>query len=191
MHNTASFATLAAKRLLDMQEQRSKEQQALNQKEQIQNGNNSIELPEAITKLITGSDYWVKAKTNRYKKLIRVGHVHDLLELARLAPLMATKADPSHWFATAASVKQWERSLDFLRKLRRLYNVAAQVLARISVQAKAADRLQKFVYKQIWLRRSVERHAATAQEMPHNKPGQSSARLFAWLCQQEGRQALA
>jgi hypothetical protein len=32
--------------------------------------NTSIELPDEIKALITGNDYWVTAKTNRYKKLI-------------------------------------------------------------------------------------------------------------------------
>jgi hypothetical protein len=100
---------------------------------------------------------------------------------------MATKADPSHWFATSASVKQWERSMDFLGKLHKLYIVAAQVLARLGANVGNADRMQKFVYKQIWLKRSVERHAATAQELPHTKPNQSRTRLFAYLCALEGQ----
>ena len=32
--------------------------------------NTSIELPQEIKELITGNEYWVNAKTNRYKKLI-------------------------------------------------------------------------------------------------------------------------
>ena len=47
--------------------------------------NTSIELPEEIKELITGNDYWVNAKSNRYKKLIREGHLEKLLELARMA----------------------------------------------------------------------------------------------------------
>ncbi len=115
MNNQSSIGTLAAARFQAMREQHNQEQ-----KPAEKNNDNSIELPAAIKQLNTGSDYWVTAKANRYKKLIREGHLNDLLELARLAPVMATKADPSHWFATAASVKQWERSMDFLGKLRRL-----------------------------------------------------------------------
>jgi hypothetical protein len=185
MHNTASFATLAAKRLLDIQEQRSKEQEAPNQKEQIQNNNNSIELPEAIKKLNTGSDEWVEKKANRYKRLIQEGHLNDLLELAKLAPKMATKAHPSHWFATAAGVKEWKRTLNFLKKVYAARHKAQQVAERIGTA------VNKFIFKQIWAHRSVERHAATVQELPHNKPNQSKAKLFTWLCQQEGREQLA
>ena len=185
MGNTFStFGSLATSRLQTLQAGRTAAQKTAEG-----TVNNSIELPEAIKQLITGSDFWVKAKTNRYKKLIREGHLSDLLELARLAPLMATKADPSHWFAKVCSVKAWERTQDFLKKLRALYNLAGQVMARIGAHASSANRLQKFVYKQIWLRRSVERHAATTQELRHDKPNQSSAKLFAWLCQQEGKAA--
>lgn len=183
MNNQSSIGALAQTRFQAMREQHSQEQ-----KPAEKNNDNSIELPAAIKQLNTGSDYWLNAKANRYKKLIREGHLNDLLELARLAPVMATKADPSHWFATAASVKQWERSMDFLGKLRRLYIVAAQVLARLGANlSDVADRMQKFVYKQVWLKRSVERHAATAQELPHHKPNQSRARLFAYLCALEGQ----
>ena len=45
--------------------------------------NTSIELPQAIKALITGNDFWVNAKTNRYKKLIREGHLDKLLVLQR------------------------------------------------------------------------------------------------------------
>ncbi len=66
--------------------------------------------------------------------------------------------------------------------------MAAQVLTRLGANLGAtADRMQKFVYKQLWLKRSVERHAATAQELPHDKPNQSRARLFAYLCALEGQ----
>ena len=185
MQSTSSISALAANSIERFQAMR--QQHDTKQKQSEANDNNSIELPAAIKNLTTGNDYWVTAKTNRYKKLIREGHVNDLLELAKLAPVMATKADPSHWFAASASVKQWERSQDFLQKLRRLYIVAAQVLARLGAQASVADRLQKLVYKQIWLKRSVERHATAAQELPHNKPNQSRAKLFAYLCRLEGQ----
>lgn len=187
MNEISSIHTIALTRFQTLRRQHHQEQQLPEQ-----NDDNSIELPEAIRNFNTGSDYWVRAKANRYKKLIREGHANDLLELARLAPVMATKADPSHWFATAASVRQWERSKDFLQKLRRLYVLAYQVLARIGADRDdTANRMQKFVYKQIWLRRSVERHAAAAQELSHDKPHQSRARLFAYLCNIEGRRLIA
>src|SRR5258708_34563738 len=45
--------------------------------------NTSIELPQEIKALITGNDFWVNAKSNRYKKLIREGHLDKLLVLQR------------------------------------------------------------------------------------------------------------
>src|SRR5260370_31168406 len=60
--------------------------------------NTSIELPEEIKTLITGNDFWVNAKSNRYKKLIREGHLDKLLALANMARV---KANPANWFPTA------------------------------------------------------------------------------------------
>jgi hypothetical protein len=181
MGNTSSaLGTLAASRLQALRASYTTKPK----KETETNDNNSIELPEAIKKLNTGSDYWVKAKANRYKKLIRDGHVHDLLELARLAPQMATKADPSHWFAKVCSVKAWERTQDFLKKLRAARQKAQQVMERLG--SDMAERMQKFVYKQVWSYRSVERHATAAQEIGRNRH-----KLFAWLCQREGREQRA
>ncbi len=82
-------------------------------------------LPQAITELITGSEYWVNAKSNRYR-IIREGHLEKLLELARMAH---SKDNPANWFAEACSKAAWERHLLTLRsshrshrKLRRLQN---------------------------------------------------------------------
>src|SRR5689334_20829879 len=80
MTNTSSFSAIAAERLQAMRQQHNQEQ-----KQSEANGNTSIEVPAAITNLITGSDFWVVAKTNRYKKLIREGHLANLLELASIA----------------------------------------------------------------------------------------------------------
>src|SRR2546430_1039484 len=54
-------------------------------KQQSPEGVSSIEIPPVLEKLITGPDYWVKAKTNRYKMLMRQGHLQDLLDLAEMA----------------------------------------------------------------------------------------------------------
>src|SRR5437660_10161777 len=62
--------------------------------------NTSIELPPEIKELITGNDFWVNAKSNRYKKLIREGHLDKLLELAKMAH---SKNNPANWFAKACS----------------------------------------------------------------------------------------
>ena len=174
MNESSSFSAIALTRFQAMREQHDREQ-----KEKIKsNDDTSIELPSAITNLITGNEYWVTAKSNRYKKLIREGHLDDLLELARLA---LTKNNPANWFATVCSVKAWERTLDFLKKLDNVRRKADQVAKRIG------EGLTKFVYKQIWAGKNVERWAVTAEEVRHDKPNQSKWRLFAYLCKQEGK----
>lgn len=63
-----------------------------------------------------------------------------------------------------------------------------RVIARHSVYVLTIVKTQtEFVYKQVWHKRSVESHAATAQELLRDKPNQSKARLFVWLCKQEGQ----
>ena len=172
MENTSSFGAIALTRIQAMREQHEQ-----TQKQSEANNNTSIELPAAITNLNTGSDFWVLAKTNRYKKLIREGHLSDLLELATIA---LTKSSPAHWFAKVCSVKAWERTLDFLKKLYDVRKKAERVVERIGQHM--ADRMKKFVYKQIWAGKSVERYAVAAQEI-----GENRHKLFAYLCRQEGQ----
>src|SRR5438270_11081903 len=168
MNTSTSFGTLAGARYQAIREQRDQKLKEL----KIKAGSDtSIELPAAITNLITGSEFWVSAKSNRYKKLIREGHLDNLLELAKLA---LTKDNPAHWFAKVCSVKAWERTLDFLKKLYSVRMKAAQVAKRIG------EGMTKFVYKQIWAGKNVEHHAVTAEEVRHDKPKQSIARLFAY-----------
>lgn len=174
MNTTSSIGAIAFPRLRAMQKQHERQQQEKNKR----NDNTSIELPAAITSLTTGNEYWVTAKSNRYKKLIREGHLDDLLELAALA---LTKNNPANWFAKVCSVKAWERTLDFLKKLNDVRKKAAQVTKRIG------EGMATFVYKQIWVGRNVERWAVAAEEVAHNKPNQSKERLFAYLCKQEGQ----
>ena len=158
MNTTTSLTANAFTRLQALRELRDNKNKEL----KIKAGSDtSIELPAAITNLITGSDYWVNAKSNRYKKLIREGYLDDLLELAKLA---LTKDNPAHWFAKVCSVKAWERTLDFLKKLYSVRQTAEQVAKRVG------EGLTKFVYKQIWKGKNVERHAITAQEVRHGKP---------------------
>ena len=138
------------------------------------NGNTSIELPVIITKLITGSDYWKNAKQNRYKKLIREGHLADLMQLAEIA---STKKTPANWFARVASKAQWERTLEFLAKMRKVAQDAAEVAKRLSIPA---DNM-KAVYKACWKKGgAVIRHAVTAQEL-----GKDKYKYFNWLCYRE------
>src|SRR5205085_8313640 len=134
MNTSTSLGTLAVARYQAMREQHDNKNKEL----KIKAGSDtSIELPAAITNLITGSDYWVTAKTNRYKKLIREGHLDNLLELAKLA---LTKDNPAHWFAKVCSVKAWERTLDFLKKLDNVRMKADQVAKRIG------EGMSKYVY---------------------------------------------
>ena len=144
--------------------------------------NTSIELPAEVTALITGPDFWVRAKTNRYKKLIREGHLDKLLHLAREA---RTKNYPANWFATACSVKTWEsRTLPYFAKLQEVAQKAEHVARRLGTQ------INKFIYKQIWKGVNVERWAIAAEEIRHDKLGQSREKYFAWMCVNEHRLAL-
>jgi hypothetical protein len=141
--------------------------------------NTSIELPAEIKELITGSDYWVNLKTLRYKKLIREGHLDKLLHLAREAH---TKDHPDHWFAAACSLKRWEKyTLPYFAKLKEVAQKAEAVVRRLGTK------INRFIYKQIWKGVNVERWAIAAQEVRHDKPGQSREKYFAWLCVNEKR----
>lgn len=139
--------------------------------------NTSIELPQAIKTLITGSDFWVLAKTNRYKKLVREGYKDKLLHLAREAQ---TKNNPANWFAQACSKARWEKyTLPYFAKLKEVVQKAETVARRLGVK------INKFIYKQIWKGVNVERWAVTAEEVRHDKSGQSREKHFAWLCLNE------
>lgn len=136
----------------------------------------SIELPQEIKELISGSDFWVKAKTNRYKKLIREGHIEKLLQLAKMA---RDKNNPANWFAKVCSKVAWERTLAYFAKLAEVRQKAENVAQRIGTE------VNKFIYKQIWKGVLVERWAVKAQETKHDKPNQSRVKYFAWLCTHE------
>lgn len=139
--------------------------------------NTSIELPVPIIELITGSDFWVKAKTNRYKMLIREGHLDKLLHLAHEAH---SKDNPAHWFAAACSKARWEKyTLPYFAKLKTVAETAERVARRLRTS------VNTFIYKMIWNGVNVERWAVTAEEMRHGKLGQSREKHFSWLCLNE------
>jgi hypothetical protein len=140
--------------------------------------NTSIELPDEIKELITGNDFWINAKTNRYKKLIREGHLDKLLELAKMAHV---KNNPANWFAKACSKLAWERTLAYFAKLKEVARKAEHVARRLGTK------VNKFIYKQIWNGVNVERWAVAAEEIRHDKPGQGRVKHFAWLCVNEKR----
>jgi hypothetical protein len=107
---------------------------------------------------------------NKFRKLIREGHLSDLLELAAIAQ---DKEKPSHWFAVATAKKQWQATLKFLSELRSVRQTAAEVLRRVQVPTGSL----KAVYKACWtLRDGAVRQAVTAQEI-----GRDPFRLFCWL----------
>ena len=143
--------------------------------------NTSIELPQEIKDLITGNDFWVTAKSNRYKKLIREGHLDKLLALANMARV---KNNPANWFAKACSKAAWERTLAYFTKLKEVAHKAEHVARRLGTN------VNKFIYKQIWNGVNVERWAVTAEEVRHDKPGQSKEKHFAWLCVNEKQLAM-
>jgi hypothetical protein len=144
--------------------------------------NTSIDLPAEIKALITGSDYWVTAKARRYKKLIRQGHLDKLLHLAREAQ---SKDHPDYWFAAACSKARWEQhTLPYFAKLQEVARKAEQVARRLGTK------VSKFIYKQIWKGVNVERWAVAAEEVRHDKPGQSKEKHFAWLCVHEAQLAV-
>lgn len=129
------------------------------------------DLPSKISKLITGADFWRTAKENRYKKLIRDGYGAILDQLADMA---ATKSNPAHWFAKAASKAMWEQTLATLETI----GQAAQEVARVVTKIKGVS--VKFVW---WAKRqglNIERWSDLAAETGISKP-----RLFNWYCQQE------
>lgn len=133
----------------------------------------SIELPSAVVQLITGSDYWVRAKTNRYIKLLRTGEV-TLKDMLMLADRAKTKRNPAGWFANVMSVARWTRTLDFLKKSTVDIAKKAQAIAeRLGVK------VSKFIYKQVWHNPRVEWCAVQAEEI-----GKDRMKLFAWLCMQ-------
>lgn len=133
--------------------------------------NTSIELPQAIKELITGSDYWVTAKTNRYLKLARHGHMPLLLTIAAEA---RSKDNPAHWFARTCSKAMWERTLAYYQKLADVARTAAEVADQLRTP------VTNFIRKQIWQGVNVIRLAVQAQET-----GRDPERYFIWLCLHE------
>ena len=94
-----------------------------------------------------------------------------------------SKHNPANWFAKACSKAAWERTLAYFAKLAEVAQKAEQVVRRLGIK------VNKFIYKQIWNGVNVERWAVAAEEIRHDKPGQSREKHFAWLCVHEKRLA--
>ncbi len=143
-------------------------------------------IPDEVDALIDNKLY-----RNKFKKLIREGHEQALRQLAAVAQ---TKNQPSHFFAKwtrttpepgkADQPTNWQRTLQWLAKAREVARKAAYVAAKLNIA------VSKFIYKQIWKGVNVERWAVTAEEIRHDKPGQSREKYFAWLCLNEKRLAI-
>lgn len=149
--------------------------------------NTSIEIPPEIDALIDNKAYY-----NKFKSLIRKGHLQDLLDLAEIA---LTKDKPSHWFAKSTKTKagpgqdglptMWERSLKYLAKLRDVRRMAELVAAKIGTT------VTKGIYKQIWKGVNVERWADLALESKQlarqgtGRRDTDPAKYFMWLCSRE------
>lgn len=134
------------------------------------------DIPDSVDQLIDNKMY-----RNKYKKLIREGHLQDLVELAQVARERSTETSPSRYFARATrttpikgeegALTRWERALKFLANLRNVRNQAQAVASRLGIQVTG------FILKQVWSGKLVDRWAAVAQESGRNKE-----RYFAWLC---------
>lgn len=117
------------------------------------------EIPEVIDALIDNKMY-----RNKFKALIRRGHLQDLLDLVEVAH---TKDTPSRWFARVTAKKCWERTLDFLKKLRDVKRIVQEVSERIMVPAKSTAA----VFKAAWRhRQGAVRLAVTAAETGTKHP---------------------
>lgn len=127
------------------------------------------EIPETIDALIDN-----KMFRNKFKALIRKGHLQDLLDLAEVAQ---GKDKPSHWFARATRTTPvpgneskptfWERSLKFLAKLRKVRRIAQEVGQRLKVPADSVNA----VFKAAWRHNEAAvRMAVTAAETGKKHP---------------------
>jgi hypothetical protein len=109
---------------------------------------------------------------NKFRKLIREGHLNDLLELTEMA---TTREKPSHWFAKVTAKSRWEQTLKFLAKAREIARMAAEVVERLQVPVESL----KTVYKACWKHgATVIRHAVTAAETAK----EGTFKYFCWLC---------
>ena len=81
--STLSAGDVLQARYANFKQKQSNDASSIENKVGNTTNNTSIELPDEIKELITGNEYWVNAKSNRYKKLIREGHLEKLLELCQ------------------------------------------------------------------------------------------------------------
>ncbi|MGC5342228.1 hypothetical protein ACPXCE_09225 [Streptomyces sp. DT24] len=107
------------------------------------------EIPQVVDNLIDNKMY-----RNKFKSLIRRGHLQDLIDLAEVAK---DKDTPSRWFAKSTRTTpvpgsegkptHWERSLKFLAKLRKVRRVVQQIGGRLKVPANSVNAVFKAAWK--------------------------------------------
>jgi molybdenum cofactor biosynthesis enzyme MoaA len=124
------------------------------------------DIPEEIDALIDNKNY-----RNKFRVLIRQGHLDDLLELASFA---REKKAPSRWFSVVTAKRNWQASLKFLAELRNVNQLVEQVTVRLRVPQTSI----RAVYKACWrYGEATIQKAVTAAEI-----GRDPFRLFCWLC---------
>jgi hypothetical protein len=125
-----------------------------------------VDIPEDIDTLIDNKLY-----RNKFRMLIRQGHLNDLLELAHVA---REKKAPSRWFSVVTAKKNWQATLKFLTELRSVNQLVEQVTTRLQVPQASI----RAVYKACWrYGEATIQKAVTATEI-----GRDPFRLFCWLC---------
>jgi hypothetical protein len=142
----------------------------------------TVEIPAEVDELIDDKRF-----RSKYGTMICRGFKAQLLQLARLTRSMESagklREAPSHFFSRYAKNANWERTLKFLAELTKVQQLAERVAKKLKTAVAG------FIYQQVWRGANVERWSDLAQEAPHDKPGQSAARHFTWLCRREAAQA--
>lgn len=169
MSSTAALSELLQSRSSSIEQMKQKASEA-NTSSIEQRTVSQAEIPDIIDQLIDN-----KMFRNRYKRLIREGHLAKLLYLADYAVTSGQVKKPSHWFAQSCSVKRWEGTIRWVVKMIDMAKKAALVADRLK------SKTTRFIFKQINRGVNVEHMAALAAEA-----GRDSYRLFCWLCTKNG-----
>jgi len=138
----------------------------------------TVQIPAEIDDLIDDKDY-----RKKYGAMICRGFKQQLLQLVRHTRSMEAagklREAPSHFFSRCAKNANWERTLKFLAQLTEIQELAERIAKKLKTAVSG------FIYQQVWRGVNVERWADLAQEVPHDKPGQGTARYFVWMCRRE------
>ena len=138
----------------------------------------TVEIPAEIDSLIDDKDY-----RKKYAAMICRGFKEQLLQLARYTRSLEVagelQKEPWRFFSTFAKYSNWERTLKFLADRHEVHELAERVAKKLKMEVTG------LILKQTWRGVNVERWADLALEVPHDKPGQTAARHFKWLCNRE------